>query len=800
MNTGLTNTYNQVQGNTNNISNLQVENNLQSVQISDLNTGLTNTYNQVQGNTNNISNLQVENNLQAVQISDLNTGLTNTYNQVQSNTNNISNLQVENNQQAVQISDLNTGLTNTQSQVQINTTDNINQQIQIDDLNTGLSSTNNQVQTNTTDIINLQSQISNVQSNFVTTVDDPSAIHNVNTGNVGIGTDLPSEKLDVNGNLKVRQNATITGTLNIEPAQLNGSPTSPTSSSAPAQIHLQGSMGIGTNTPNALLNIVGGDRENSLRIESGNAGVALVSTREYQIFTRQQGDLAIYDQTAEQEPNGGYPFRMIINPLGKVGIGNQSPTEQLDVTGNIKSNQSVMANNFVKAGGQANEYLMADGSVSTGGTGGAGVFVATADNPDNISNVNAGNVGIGTDLPSEKLDVNGNLKVRGTIIAGENSTATGNSAFSMGRGTVASGDYSTAMGYNTVATGPQSTAFGVESNASGLHSLAAGYGTNASGTQSTTMGGATMASGVRSTAMGYLSNASGDASVAMGTGTKARSNSEVALGMNNTDYQPGSTEGFVATDRLFVIGNGTDENNKSNAMVVLKNGNTTINGTTTANSFVKAGGTSSEYLMADGSTSTGGSTTSMGSISLSSNANGGTIDAGVLSLAPADATYGGVVTTETQTFAGNKTFNNNIQANSFVKSGGTSSEYLMADGSTSGGWITRPTVVIGFSFLSPYDFIYGNFITAYTSQLFLPSVIDFGSSINGGISTGLSIEFYVYNNASATVQLVLGSGMSTPVTAAISGSANMNISTSQKLARFRIVFLNSSTAMIFRIN
>jgi hypothetical protein len=270
--------------------------------------------------------------------------------------------------------------------------------------------------------------------------------------------------------------------------------------------------------------------------------------------------------------------------------------------------------------------------------------------------------------------------------------------------------------------------------------------------------------------------------------------------MNNTDYQPGSTEGFVATDRLFVIGNGTDENNKSNAMVVLKNGNTTINGTTTANSFVKAGGTSSEYLMADGSTSTGGSTTSMGSISLSSNANGGTIDAGVLSLAPADATYGGVVTTETQTFAGYKTFNNNIQANSFVKAGGTSSEYLMADGSTSGGWITRPTEVIGFSFLSPYDFIYGNFITAYTSQLFLPSVIDFGSSINGGISTGLSIEFYVYNNASATVQLVLGSGMSTPVTAAISGSANMNISTSQKLARFRIVFLNSSTAMIFRIN
>jgi hypothetical protein len=203
--------------------------------------------------------------------------------------------------------------------------------------------------------------------------------------------------------------------------------------------------------------------------------------------------------------------------------------------------------------------------------------------------------------------------------------------------------------------------------------------------------------------------------------------------------------------------------------------------------------------MADGSTSTGGSTTSMGSISLSSNANGGTIDAGVLSLAPANATYGGVVTTEAQTFAGYKTFNDNIKANSFVKAGGTSSEYLMADGSTSGGWITRPTVTPAFSSLMPYDLIYSNFIYAFSS-LTLPSVSSFDSAISGGISVGLSIEFDVYNNSPATINLVLGSGISTPVTPAFAASTNMIITTSQKLARFRIVFLSSSTAMIFRIN
>ena len=44
---------------------------------------------------------------------------------------------------------------------------------------------------------------------FETTIDDPTAIHNTNSGNVGIGTDLPSEKLDVAGNLKVRGNVGI---------------------------------------------------------------------------------------------------------------------------------------------------------------------------------------------------------------------------------------------------------------------------------------------------------------------------------------------------------------------------------------------------------------------------------------------------------------------------------------------------------------------------------------------------------------------------------------------------------------
>ncbi|RVU26897.1 hypothetical protein EOJ36_02565 [Sandaracinomonas limnophila] len=52
--------------------------------------------------------------------------------------------------------------------------------------------------------------------------------------------------------------------------------------------------------------------------------------------------------------------------------------------------------------------------------------------------------------------------------------------------------------------------------------------------------------------------------------------------------------------------------------------------------------------------------TSVGTINASSTANGAIIASGVLKLAPADGTNGGVVTTTTQTFAGNKTFSSDI--------------------------------------------------------------------------------------------------------------------------------------------
>ncbi len=156
---------------------------------------------------------------------------------------------------------------------------------------------------------------------------------------------------------------------------------------------------------------------------------------------------------------------------------------------------------------------------------------------------------------------------RGTTASGGNSTA-------MGSFTTASGQASTAMGLGATASGPSSTAMGEGTTASEYASTAMGYGTIASQWYSTAMGVNTAASGAGSTAMGIGTTASGHYSTAMGYFTAAESDFELVIGELDTPFMP--TGGV--TDRLFVIGNGTATDARSDALRVLRNGNLTIAG------------------------------------------------------------------------------------------------------------------------------------------------------------------------------------------------------------------------------
>ncbi len=190
-----------------------------------------------------------------------------------------------------------------------------------------------------------------------------------------------------------------------------------------------------------------------------------------------------------------------------------------------------------------------------------------------------------------------------SIAMGYKDTASGDYATAMGQGTKANNGYSTAMGYYTTASGPGSTTMGYVTTASGDYSTAMGIATTASGHACVAMGDFTSASGVSSTAMGYSTEAHGDYAVAMGYNTiahedfsntmgyitKASGEASAAMGWQTTaksfastvigefnDTTSASSASWIATDPLFIAGNGTAGDAMSNAFTILKNGNTSI--------------------------------------------------------------------------------------------------------------------------------------------------------------------------------------------------------------------------------
>ena len=213
----------------------------------------------------------------------------------------------------------------------------------------------------------------------------------------------------------------------------------------------------------------------------------------------------------------------------------------------------------------------------------------------------AQNVGIGTPTPHADALLHidfGNSTTKGILFSGTfNSGSTvpnlglgsrmmfypGKAAFRAGYvdgtqwNSVNIGDLSTAMGNNTIAGGIVSTAMGFATTAVGNYSTAIGSNTYAGGIASTALGFATTAAGTYSTALGTNTTAGGVGSAAFGDNTKAKGYASVVMGMfNDSILLNNETLPNNPATPLFIIGNGTANNIRSNAMVVQKNGNVGI--------------------------------------------------------------------------------------------------------------------------------------------------------------------------------------------------------------------------------
>ncbi|MCG8579784.1 MAG: hypothetical protein MI866_07710 [Bacteroidales bacterium] len=360
----------------------------------------------------------------------------------------------------------------------------------------------------------------------------------------------------------------------------------------------------------------------SLTINSNGGGLAALRLQtdknQWNLNSSASGNyFAIENDNTENQvlliENNAANHSVYIDDNGSVGINTNTPAAnaKLDVNGNIKMVDGNQQTGYVMASDGNGVATWTDPKTLV--TGGVAEPFTTA------SNVTSNSLGtLGTDdfvFGSSQLDDDGDNthdsrlffdKSKAAFRAGNSSGTDWDEAnigfFSsaFGQNTIASGSNSMVWGSNTEAIHQYATAWGLSTKATGISSTSWGEGVTASGYGATVWGGSdnfiSGASGDFSTVWGYTSNAVGDVSTAFGGFNTANSFYETVLGAYSTDVE-GTAGTWVTTDRLFTIGNGTSDTERSNALTIYKDGTLNIND---AYNLPAADGTAGQVLSTDG--------------------------------------------------------------------------------------------------------------------------------------------------------------------------------------------------------
>ena len=171
-----------------------------------------------------------------------------------------------------------------------------------------------------------------------------------------------------------------------------------------------------------------------------------------------------------------------------------------------------------------------------------------------------------------------------SLVEGFNNTATGFCAHAEGWSSIASGTSAHAEGSSTTASGDDSHTEGMCTTASGQSSHAEGEHTEASEIGAHAEGSYTKAMGAYSHAEGGSTTASGDYSHAGGVGTIAKNDYQTVIGRYNANK-----------NSAFIIGNGSSDTERSNALTVDWDGNITGKSLTSANDLKLGFGSSNIF-------------------------------------------------------------------------------------------------------------------------------------------------------------------------------------------------------------
>jgi len=312
-------------------------------------------------------------------------------------------------------------------------------------------------------------------------------------GYVGIGTNSPSDKLTVNGNLSIFGNKIYNGsaansagvsfpssTTRIDGYNgitFHSSTTTVGSQSERMRITNNGNVGIGASNPLRKLHVVGNMAVNA---GTGEYYGILMTGGESADPTITIGDWHNSSATIKWDSTGNYlridsqhstanaPIvfsgndatteYMRINSSGNIGIGTSSPDNKLDVVVtdvNITPNAESSAvfrrngNNYISILSNSSNWGGILFGEETDANDGAltynhpsGYMVFEIRDAERMRINSSGNVGIGTTAPNEKLEVTGNIRASGSYKVGATDVITSGRRF-----------------YAAAATGPSSPAY-----------------------------------------------------------------------------------------------------------------------------------------------------------------------------------------------------------------------------------------------------------------------------------------------------------------------------------------------------
>ncbi len=243
---------------------------------------------------------------------------------------------------------------------------------------------------------------------------------------------------------------------------------------------------------------------------------------------------------------------------------------------NASGSYSTAFGNATFAKGESSTALGSE-SVANGGSSTAYGSGSIANGQSSIA---GGYLNTANQLASVALGYNNVANGQGAVSMGQLNHANGNGSVTLGVHNITSSDVATALGYYTRALGPVSTAMGNFTSAGktgydNRYATSMGNYTVANGDISTAMGNYTVANGTISTAIGSYTKANGNISTALGIGSVANSYASLSFGSYNDTLNilsPSATT-WVSTDPLLLVGNGTNDNSRSNLLEYYKNGN-----------------------------------------------------------------------------------------------------------------------------------------------------------------------------------------------------------------------------------